>query len=187
MIVKALIIALLFAPLALAFRTPLAEAFLSRTVKGAFIVAAAATLPLFLVQLAVVLLRSVFSVSFIWLQESTLYLFGAMFLLSSGALFLSEGHVRVDILYTQLSGRRKAMVDLAGTLLFAMPLAVLILWVSWDYVLTSWVQMERSQEPTGIHAVFLLKSLIPAFAVLVLFAGQLRVLSLFRTLRGRDG
>lgn len=136
-----------------------------------------------LVQATIVVLRSVFSVNFIWLQESTLYLFGAMFLLSSGALLLSEGHVRVDIFYGKLSEKRQQLIDLAGMVLFVLPVSALIILVSWDYVMISWAQLERSQETSGIHAVFLMKSMIPAFAALLILSAELRIMDLAHRLR----
>ncbi|MEM0930682.1 MAG: TRAP transporter small permease subunit [Pseudomonadota bacterium] len=159
------------------------ELWLDRVVRGAFALSSVCVLVLMLVQVAVVILRSVFSISFIWLQESTLYLFGAMFLLSSGALLLTEGHVRVDIFYSKLTERRRHIVDLAGMILFVLPVSTLIILVSWDYVMTSWAQLERSQEASGIHAVFLMKSMIPAFATLLILAAQLRIIDLVRRLR----
>jgi len=159
------------------------EAWLGRIVRGAFSFSSACVLVLMLVQVAVVVLRSVFSVSFIWLQESTLYLFGAIFLLSSGALLLSEGHVRVDVFYSRLAERQRQLVDLAGMILFVLPVSALIILVSWDYVMLSWVQLERSQEASGIHAVFLMKSMIPAFAALLILAAELRIIDLARRLR----
>ena len=159
------------------------EAWLGRIVRGAFSFSSACVLVLMLVQVAVVVLRSVFSVSFIWLQESTLYLFGAIFLLSSGALLLSEGHVRVDVFYSKLAERQRQLVDLAGMVLFVLPVSALIILVSWDYVMLSWVQLERSQEASGIHAVFLMKSMIPAFAALLILAAELRIIDLARRLR----
>lgn len=180
------VIALLLTLLPAAIASRRVEEGLRRVVSGAFALSAGAALLLLVVQLGVVILRSVFSVSFIWLQESTLYLFGLMFLLSSGALLLDEGHVRVDIFYTKLSERRKGIVDLFGMLVFVVPLAILIIAVSWNYVATSWAQLERSQEPTGIHAVFLLKTMIPAFAMLLLFAAAVRIAGLVRVLRGRE-
>lgn len=155
-------------------------------VDAGFKVAAASSLLLLLVQLVVVLLRSVFSVSLIWLQESTLYLFGAMFMLSSAALLLRNGHVRVDIFYAKLPETKQRFVDLFGMLVFVIPMCVLIILVSWDYVLVSWLQMERSQEPSGIHAVFLLKSLIPAFAGLLILAADIKVIESVRALRGQS-
>lgn len=183
-ILKLVAVALLLSPLAVAsIKDSAVEAILTKVIQAGFAISSAAGLVLLVVQLAVVLLRSVFSMSFIWLQESTLYLFGAMFLLSSGALLLSEGHVRVDIFYNNISTRMKAYVDLAGLSLLVLPLTILIIWVSWSYVGTSWVQMERSQEATGIHAVFLLKSMIPTFAVLLALAAEVRIIQIFRQLR----
>ncbi|MCQ8184588.1 TRAP transporter small permease subunit [Parvularcula maris] len=185
MTAKLLVIALLLLPLfAAPFSAAVREA-LRRIVGAGFWIAGACVLPLLVVQLGVVLLRSVFSVSFIWLQESTLYLFGAMFLLSSGALLLRDGHVRVDIFYGKAGEKRQALVDLVGMLIFVLPLSVLIIWVSWRYVGTSWTQLERSQETSGLHIVYILKSLIPAFAVMLLFAGELRAAELLNKLRGR--
>lgn len=182
---KAIAIAILLGPLLVGSFGPrgAVERGLERVVNGAFRVASGAALLLLLVQLAVVILRSVFSVSLIWLQESALYLFGAIFLLASGALLLNEGHVRVDILYQKFSPRLRRLIDLGGLLLFVIPLGILIIWVSWRYVGTSWAQLERSQEASGIHAVFLLKSMIPAFAVLVILAAEARVLALLRELK----
>ena len=185
MTIKILALLALYLPLVAAAMSPAAERTLERVVRMGFVLGTISVLPLFLVQLAVVLLRSVFSVSFIWLQESTLYLFGAMFLLSGGALLLMEGHVRVDIFYAKLPEKRRHLIDFLGTILFVLPLSMLIIFVSWDYVATSWAQMERSQEASGIHAVFLLKSLIPTFAVLLLFAGELQALRFFRKLGGQ--
>jgi TRAP-type mannitol/chloroaromatic compound transport system permease small subunit len=183
---KIAVLLLLLAPLVLApFSEPVRRG-LGVAVGAGFGIALACVLPLLLIQLGVVLLRSVFSVSFIWLQESTLYLFGAMFLLSSGALLLRDGHVRVDIFYGQMNERRQAFVDLIGMLIFVVPLAILIIWVSWGYVATSWAQLERSQETSGLHIVYILKSLIPAFAVMLLFAAELRAAELLNKLRGRS-
>lgn len=185
MIVKLLAVAVLLAPLGIASAAPgRTETVLTQIVRSGFVIGRWSSLLLLLVQLSVVVLRSVFSVSFIWLQESALYLFGAIFLLSSGALLLTEGHVRVDILYTKLSETRKALVDLVGLSALVLPLAILIIWVSWSYVGTSWSQLERSSEPTGIHAVFLLKSMIPGFAVLIALAAEVRIIQIVRSLRG---
>ncbi|MEM6747338.1 MAG: TRAP transporter small permease subunit [Pseudomonadota bacterium] len=175
----------LMAPLAISAVTgdQRVELWLDRVVRGAFALSSVCVLVLMLVQVAVVILRSVFSISFIWLQESTLYLFGAMFLLSSGALLLTEGHVRVDIFYGKLTAQQRHMVDLAGMVLFVLPVSALIILVSWNYVMTSWAQLERSQEASGIHAVFLMKSMIPAFATLLILAAELRIIDLIRRLR----
>lgn len=124
-----------------------------------------------LMQFAVVVLRYVFGVNFIFMQESITYMHGAVFLLAGGYALLTDDHVRVDILYREASPRRKAMVDLAGTYLFLVPVCLLLLWTASPYVARSWAVGEGSNESSGIQALFILKSFIPAFAVLLMMAG----------------
>ena len=143
-------------------------------VRGGASVATAAALLLALVQIVVVILVSVFSVSVIWLQEGTAYLFGAMFLLGAGGVFLDDGHVRVDVLSSRWSERRRATVELAGIALFLIPVCALIVVVSAPWAAESWARLERSGEPSGLHAVFVLKTMVPVFAVLLALSGFVR-------------
>ena len=152
--------------------------------RAAFRLAAASALLLVLVQAAVVIAVSVFSVSVVWLQELTQYLFGATFLLAAGAVLLTDGHVRVDLFYSRWSARRRALVDLLGLTVFVLPVCALVLIASGPYIAASWAELERSSEPSGIHAVFLLKSMIPAFGVLLGLAAFARATDAARTLRG---
>ena len=124
-----------------------------------------------LLQFAVVVLRYVFGVNSIFMQESVTYMHGAVFLLAGGYALLTDDHVRVDILYREASPRRKAMIDLAGTYLFLVPVCLLLLWTASPYVARSWAVGEGSNDVSGIQAVFILKSFIPAFAVLMMMVG----------------
>lgn len=124
-----------------------------------------------LIQLLVVIMRYVFGINFIWMQESIIYLFGALFLLSAGYALLTDDHVRVDIFYRESSVKRKALVNFIGTYLFLFPVCGLIIWAAGPYVGRAWAVLEGSQETSGIQAVFLIKSLIPAFATLMAMAG----------------
>ncbi len=137
-----------------------------------------------LVQFTVVVLRYVFGVSFIWMQESIIYLHSALFLVGAGYTLLHEGHVRVDIFYQDATERQKAWVDFFGAILFLLPMCVLIWWWSWPYVSSSWSVLEGSKETSGIQAVFLLKSLILAFSAVLALQGVSMVLRTFLTLTG---
>ncbi len=88
-------------------------------------------------------------------------------MLGAGYTLLHDGHVRVDIFYREASSRRKAMVDLAGAALLLLPFVVMIAWVSWPYVLVSWQRLEGSREAGGLPGLFLLKSVLLAFCLLV--------------------
>ena len=123
------------------------------------------------VQFAVVVLRYVFGIGSVWLQESIVYAHAALILLAAAWTLSAGGHVRVDIFYAGASPRRKAMIDLAGALLLLLPFMLALLFVATPYVERSWTIMERSREAGGLPLVFLLKALIPAFAVLLALQG----------------
>ncbi len=130
-----------------------------------------AGLAMMLIQVLSVLLRYVFGINFIWMQESITYLFAMLFLLGAGYALIKDEHVRVDVVYTTLSPRKKAVVNMLGTYLFLFPVCGLIVWAAGGYVAAAWVNQEGSQDASGIQAVFVLKSLIPAFATLLAMAG----------------
>ncbi len=120
-----------------------------------------------LVQFAVVIMRYVFSIGFIPMQELIWYLHGTLFMAGAGYTLLHDGHVRVDILYGEASARKKALIDMIGALFFLIPLCILTLWLSWSYIINSWRTFEGSTEISGLPAIFLLKTMIWVFAVLL--------------------
>jgi TRAP-type mannitol/chloroaromatic compound transport system permease small subunit len=150
---------------------------------------AAAWLLLFvvLVQFVVVLLRYVFGVGSIWLQESILYAHAVAFLFAAAWTLQAGGHVRVDIFYRDARPRTRAWIDLAGTLFFLLPMAALILFVSVPYAGRSWATFEGSREVAGIPAVYLLKTAIPVFAALLILQGIADAVRAAARLRGRIG
>ncbi len=125
------------------------------------------TLAMVLIAFAVVLLRYVFSIGWVWMQESYVWLHGIVFMLGAGYTLLHDGHVRVDIFYRGASARHKALVNLFGSLFLLLPVVVLIFSVSLDYVADSWSRLEESREAGGMPALFLLKSVILGFCVLL--------------------
>ena len=74
-----------------------------------------------LLQFAVVVMRYVFGVGFIFMQEGVIYLHAALFMLGAGYTLLHGGHVRVDIFYRDAAPPRKALIDLLGVILFLVP------------------------------------------------------------------
>jgi TRAP-type mannitol/chloroaromatic compound transport system permease small subunit len=124
-----------------------------------------------LVQVVLVVLRYVFGIGSIPVQESLVYAHGALFMLASGYALMAGSHVRVDIFYRDARPRRKALIDLLGVLLLLMPVCVLIAVTAWPYVLRSWAVREGSIETGGLQAVYLQKTLILAFAGLLFLQG----------------
>jgi TRAP-type mannitol/chloroaromatic compound transport system permease small subunit len=130
-----------------------------------------AALFMVLVQFAVVVLRYVFGTSWIWLQELVLYLHGVLFMLGAAYTLLVDQHVRVDVVYARLGARARAWIDLLGTLLLLIPACVVIIAFSWRFTWRSWVILEGPISVGGIPASFLLKTLVPLFALLLLLQG----------------
>jgi TRAP-type mannitol/chloroaromatic compound transport system permease small subunit len=139
-----------------------------------------------LTQFAIVILRYVFGLNFIAMQESVTYMHGAVFLLAGGYALLTDDHVRVDILYRNAAPRKKAVIDLAGTYLFLFPFCLVGLWAAGPYVANSWAVREGSMEQSGIKGVFLLKSLIPTYLTLLACAGFVVAARAVATLKSRS-
>jgi TRAP-type mannitol/chloroaromatic compound transport system permease small subunit len=120
---------------------------------------------------AVVLMRYVIGIGSIWLQESILYAHAALFLLAAAWTLKADGHVRVDVFYAGAAPRTRALIDLAGALLLLLPFMLSVIYFSLPYVERSWAIFERSRETSGLPLVFLLKTLIPVFALLLALQG----------------
>ena len=139
-----------------------------------------------LVQVIVVIMRYVFGISVLAMQESIWYMHAIVFLVAAGYTLLHDGHVRVDILYGNVSRRGKALIDFFGVIAILLPVCVMVFWVSWPYVLAAWKVKEGSIEVSGIQGVYLLKTCILLFAVTVAAQGvSLAIKSLF-ILRGLE-
>jgi TRAP-type mannitol/chloroaromatic compound transport system permease small subunit len=124
-------------------------------------------LAIVVVQFAVVLLRYAFGIGSIWLSESVIYGHGVMFMLAAAWTLQTGGHVRVDIFYADANPRTRAIVDLLGSVLLLLPFVAVILSFALPYVARSWALLERSRETSGLPFVYLLKTVIPLFAVLL--------------------
>ncbi|MGA8494754.1 MAG: TRAP transporter small permease subunit [Xanthobacteraceae bacterium] len=120
-----------------------------------------------LAEFAVVVLRYALGIGSIRLQESVLYAHAALFMLAAAWTLQVGGHVRVDVFYAQASPRRRAVIDLVGAVIFLFPFAIAIAVLSLPYVERSWAIFEGSRETSGLPLVYLLKTLIPLFALLI--------------------
>ncbi len=129
------------------------------------------TLAMVLITCFVVAMRYGFAWGRVWIQESYVWLHGVVFMFGAGYTLLHNGHVRVDIFYRPAGIRYKAWVDILGSLLLLAPVVSMLLWVSWPYVAESWAKLEESREAGGLPGLFLLKSVILGFCVLVFAQG----------------
>jgi len=139
-------------------------------------------LAMVLLQFAIVILRYLFGISYIFLQEGVLYMHAGLFMLGAGYALLVDEHVRVDVFYGGLGPRGRAVIDVFGGLVLLLPSLLVILWVTWPFVHRSWIFLEGPISVGGIPASFLLKSLIPAFCILLALQGLSLILSSLRRL-----
>jgi TRAP-type mannitol/chloroaromatic compound transport system permease small subunit len=124
-----------------------------------------------LVQVTVVLMRYVLGLGSIWLSEAIVYAHATLFMAAAAWTLQRGGHVRVDVFYADAAPRTRAIVDLLGALLLLLPFCGVLAWFSLPYVARSWAILERSREASGLPLVFLLKTLIPLFALLLALQG----------------
>jgi len=110
------------------------------------------------------------------------YLFSALFLLGAADALRQDAHVRVDVFYGRLRPRRRAWIDIGGTLVFLVPFCVFAIAMSWPAVEASWAIREQSPDPGGL-ARYPIKTLIPVCFVLVILQGVAEAVKAFARAR----
>jgi len=143
------------------------------------------SLAMVLVTFLVVFLRYVFDTGSIALQESISYMHALVFLIGAAYTLKYNEHVRVDILYSKLSIRHRAWVDLLGNIFILLPVMLFVIWISWEYVFESWAVFEGSREAGGLPGIFLLKSFILVMAILLILESIALILKSITTLQNR--
>jgi TRAP-type mannitol/chloroaromatic compound transport system permease small subunit len=119
----------------------------------------------------IVVLRYLFNIGFIWMQELVRFFYAAVFLICAAYTLAEDAHVRVDIFYSKLSLKKKCIVNVLGSLMFLMPVCYITFYYSYSYVINSWAQLEGSLEERGLHAVFIMKTFIWIFAFMLFAQG----------------
>ena len=137
----------------------------------ALIAAIAATFALLATQLAVVVASYAFGLSWTWLSELVIYAFAAMFMLGAAVALRDDAHVRVDILRPRLGENGRNWVELAGVYLFLFPICIRLLQTGEQGLARSWLLFEGSRESDGLPFLYLFKTLVPAFAILMITQG----------------
>ncbi len=142
---------------------------LFNTVTGKF----AAWLVLFmtLMQFVVVIMRYVFAYGSIQMQESIWYMHGLLFMLGAGYTLAKEGHVRLDVFYREAAERTKAKINLVGSVIFLLPFCIVNFDFAWSLVMNSWAVREGSTETVGLPYIYLFKTVILVFSVLLAMEG----------------
>ena len=130
----------------------------------------------------VVFLRYLFGISFIWLQETYVWMHAYIFMAGAGFTYLNDAHVRIDIIYRSSSKIYKAIVDLVGNIFLLMPFLYIIWSYSFPFVLKSFQINEVSREAGGLPMLFLLKAAILIFTFLLLIQALSKIINNFITI-----
>ncbi len=142
--------------------------------------AAALLILLVMVMAYNVIARYVFSGSSLGLEELSWHLYSAIFLLGIPFALKTGSHVRVDLLYDRFCKKTQALVDLIGSVIFLMPVCLVVIWSGWEFTLASYdlgaqpdsvsdffQQLvssgigEKSQDPGGLLNRWIIKGVIP--------------------------
>lgn len=134
----------------------------------------------FLGQLAMVLMRYLLGFGLLELQDAVNYAFAALVALSVAVSFEGDKHVRVDVFRQRFSVRTNRRIDLAGDLLFALPVFGLMLWSGFPLVRSSWEILEGSPETGGLPGLFVVKTCLLVLPALVLLLILTRLAGLVR-------
>ncbi len=114
----------------------------------------------------VVVLRYVFSFGAIWMQELYVWSHAIVFLMGAGYTLLHKGHVRIDLIYRSASNKYKSLIDLLGSVFFALPVIYVIFIKSLPMIERSWKVLEKSAEAGGLPGLFLFKTVLLVFPLL---------------------
>ena len=129
------------------------------------------TLIMTVITFLIVILRYVFNIGSIWMQESLVWMHSAIFLLGAAYTLKLDEHVRVDIFYRSFSPKQKSWVNIIGAIFFALPVCIFLLIVTGDFVSSSWFVKEISRDAGGLlyPAIPLLKSMLLIMPLLIIF------------------
>lgn len=144
---------------------------LDRSLDWSLRAAMLAAILLFMLQLIVVIGSYALALTATWLSETVIYAFAAMFMLGAASALRDDTHVRVDILRLRFGEAGRHWVELAGTYLFLFPICIRLLTTGEQGLTRTWSLLEGSRESDGLPLLFLFKTLVPIFAVLMILAG----------------
>lgn len=131
--------------------------------------------------------RYLFNETAVWITEMEWHIFALIFLLSAGYALKHDKHVRVDLFYANFSPKRKAWINLIGTIAFLIPWCCIIIMASYNYAYNSYMINESSPDPGGLPARYLIKfSITLGFIFLLLQALALLLESVDTILRKND-
>ena len=122
---------------------------------------------MFIIVLINILLRYLFNINYIFLQELVMYMHAFIFLFGISICLKEDTHVRIDIFSSKLGVGYRKLIDQIGLIILIIPFCVFVIYESTSMITRSWTMLEGSSEPGGLPIVFILKSSIYLFSFLL--------------------
>jgi TRAP-type mannitol/chloroaromatic compound transport system permease small subunit len=129
------------------------------------------------------IMRKAFDMSSNAFLEAQWYMFSAIFLLCAPYTLLRNEHIRIDVVAGRLSHRTQVWIDVFGTVFFLLPMAILIMWLSWPVFVRAWNIGEVSTNAGGL-IVWPARLLVPVGFFLLTLQGISQLIKLVAHLRG---
>lgn len=118
-----------------------------------------------------VVARYFFKYGNVGLQELEWHFFAVIIMLGMSYALKDDSHVRVDVFYEKFSPKTKAIINMLGVIFFILPIAILVSWLSFDYVVEAYESGEGSADPGGLPHRWIIKAFIPfSFYLLIFFS-----------------
>ena len=132
---------------------------------------------------ASILLRFIFNIGNIAIQELIMYLHALLFMFGISYAYKEDSHVKIDILSNSISPKNSQILSIIGFIFFVMPFAIFLIYISADMTMKSWSILEGSSEAGGLNLVFVLKTIIPLTGILILLQGISKLLKNIESLK----
>lgn len=136
-----------------------------------------------LISAANAIVRKAFNTSSNAFLEIQWYLFSAIFLFCAGYTLLKNQHVRIDVIAGRLSKRAQAWIDIMGTLLFLMPMAIVIMVLSWPVFIQALQRSEVSTNAGGL-IIWPARLMVPIGFLLLILQGWSELIKRVAFLKG---
>jgi len=133
-----------------------------------------------------VVMRYGFKKGNIAVQEMEWHIFAVVFLIGAAYSLKKDAHVRVDILYTKLSAKKRAWIDLLGTFIFLIPFSIMVIYSTTNFIESSWAVREVSPDPGGLPGRYILKAMIPTGFVLLILQGISQAIKNLLVITGKE-
>lgn len=122
----------------------------------------------------------------IWLQELYVVCFAVSFMLVAPLAYQADQHIRIEVLHPRFGPRARAWIEILGCVLFLIPWLLLVAWSSLPFVRLAWLVREPSAQPGGLDGIYLVKTVIPLFALLMLLQALAAIARRLLVLMGHE-